>query len=334
MKRKRIIAEIAQAHDGSLGMAHAFIDAVADTGADGIKFQTHIASAESTPAEPWRIRFSKQDDTRYAYWKRMEFSESQWHGLKAHADECGILFLSSVFSVEAVDLLERVGVAAWKIPSGEVANTLLFERILATNLPIWISSGMSTVSEVDKAVNYVKDKGNLVAVFQCTSMYPTPPEKIGLNMIPFFQQRYKCSVGLSDHSGTIYAGLAAASIGVDLLEVHVTFSHQMFGPDVPASISTKELKQLVDGVRFIEKINANPVDKDEIAAELDTMRKLFNKSLALVTNLPAGTVLHTEHLTGKKPGSGIPVEKIEEVIGRTLRHHKRSDELLEDSDFV
>ena len=115
-----IVAEMAQAHDGSLGTAHAYIDAIAKAGADAIKFQTHIAAAESTPSEPWRVKFSPQDATRYDYWKRMEFTEKQWHGLKKHADERGLKFLSSPFSVEAVELLTRVGVAAWKVASGEV----------------------------------------------------------------------------------------------------------------------------------------------------------------------------------------------------------------------
>src|SRR2546423_11143262 len=109
-----IIGEVAQAHDGSLGMAHAFIDAIAKAGVDAVKFQTHIAAAESTPGEPWRVKFSYQDATRFDYWKRMEFTEAQWHGLKQHADERDLKFLSSPFSVEAVELLSRVGVAAWK----------------------------------------------------------------------------------------------------------------------------------------------------------------------------------------------------------------------------
>src|SRR6266550_395278 len=131
-----IVGEVAQAHDGSLGMAHAFIEAIADAGAGAVKFQTHIASAESTPSEPWRVRFSKQDETRYEYWKRMEFTEAQWHELKRHADQRGLLFLSSPFSIEAVELLERVGVGAWKVASGEVSNTPLFERMAATRVPI------------------------------------------------------------------------------------------------------------------------------------------------------------------------------------------------------
>ena len=208
-----IVAEVAQAHDGSLGTAHAYIDAVAACGADAVKFQTHIAAAESTPDEPWRIKFSPQDATRYDYWKRMEFTEEQWGGLKRHADERGLLFLSSPFSIEAVDLLNRVGVAAWKIPSGETANTPMLDRMLATGLPILLSTGMSPLSEIDDAVQHVRESGVPLVIFQCTTAYPCPPEKVGLNLISLFRERYDCSVGLSDHSGTIYPGLAAVTTG-------------------------------------------------------------------------------------------------------------------------
>ena len=329
-----IIAEVAQAHDGSLGMAHGYIDAVAKAGADAVKFQTHIASAESTPGEPWRVKFSPQDATRYDYWKRMEFTEEQWHELKKHADERGLKFLSSPFSVEAAKLLTRVGVAAWKVASGEVSNTLLFEHMAATGLPVLLSTGMSPLSEIDAAVESVKAQGLSLTVLQCTSAYPCPPEKIGLNLIPLFRERYRCQVGLSDHSGTIYPGLAAATLGIDVLEVHVTFSREMFGPDVPASITTSELRQLVDGVRFIETMNANPVDKNAIAIEMMPLRDLFTKSIVTRMDLPAGTVLREEHLAVKKPGTGIPAAQLPQVIGRTLCHPVKSDQILQEFDFA
>lgn len=329
-----IIAEIAQAHDGSLGMAHAFIDAIANAGADAIKFQTHIASAESTPGEPWRVKFSPQDATRYDYWKRMEFTEEQWHGLKKHADEQGLKFLSSPFSVKAVDLLTRVGVAAWKVASGEVSSPTMFERMAATGLPILLSTGMSPLGEIDRVVARVKAKELPLTVLQCTSMYPTPPERIGLNMIPFFRERYHCGVGLSDHSGTIYAGLAAATLGIDVLEVHVTLSREMFGPDVPASVTTAELRQLVEGVRFIEKMMANPVGKDAIAQEMVPLRDLFTKSVVARMDLPAGTLLREEHLTVKKPGTGVPADRLREFIGRQLKRTVRTDEFLQFDDLM
>ena len=154
-----IIAEVAQAHDGSLGTAHAYIDAAARAGADAVKFQTHIAAAESSPAEPWRVKFSLQDATRYDYWRRMEFTEEQWAGLRMHADETGLIFLSSPFSVEAAEMLLRVGMRAWKIASGEVNNVPLFECITATRLPVLLSTGMSRLAEIDRAVERVGAAG-------------------------------------------------------------------------------------------------------------------------------------------------------------------------------
>ena len=328
-----IIAEIAQAHDGSLGMAHAFIDAVSAAGADAIKFQTHIAAAESTPQEPWRVKFSAQDTTRYDYWKRMEFTGEQWQGLKHHADERGLIFLSSPFSLEAVDLLSQVGVAAWKVPSGETSNTPMLDQMLATGLPILLSTGMSNLAEIDEAVDRIKNNDVPLAILQCTTAYPCPPEKVGINIISDFRERFKCAVGLSDHSGTIYPGLAAAAFGIQLLEVHVTFSRAMFGPDVPASITMDELSKLVEGIRFIEKMMANPIDKEMIAGEFSELRATFTKSIVTRNNLKAGKVLKADDLTLKKPGTGIPASRLPEIIGRRLRRSLTADTLISESDL-
>jgi N,N'-diacetyllegionaminate synthase len=324
-----VVGEVAQAHDGSLGTAHAFIDAIARAGADAVKFQTHIASAESTPAEPWRVKFSPQDETRYQYWQRMEFTGEQWLGLRRHADEAGLLFLSSPFSNEAVDLLTRVGVAAWKFASGEVNNGPLFDRALKTGLPMLVSTGMSGWQEIDRAVERVRAAGLPLALLQCTSMYPTPPEMVGLNLLNEYRRRYDCAVGLSDHSGRIFPGLAAATLGAEVLEVHVTLSREMFGPDVVASVTTSELRQLVEGIRYIETMNRHPVDKEAAATGLAPMRSLFTKSLVFVADLQAGTVLEPEHLAGKKPGTGLPVEQLHEFVGRTLTRDVCRDEQVE-----
>ncbi len=328
-----IIGEVAQTHDGSLGLAHAFIDAIANAGADAVKFQTHIAAAESTPGEPWRVKFSKQDASRYDYWKRMEFSEDQWRGLKQHADERGLLFLSSPFSFEAVELLTRIGIAAWKIASGEITNRPLLDAIKRTGKPMLFSSGMSTLEELDAAVAIARDAGIAHAVMQCTSMYPCPAEKVGLGMLDEYRTRYRVQVGLSDHSGTIYAGLAAAAIGCDVLEIHVTLSREMFGPDVPSSITTAELRQLVEGVRYIEKMRASELDKNETAKELATVRSLFTKSVVARRALEAGEVLRIEDLTAKKPGTGIPAARMQELVGRRLRRHVAADALLAEADL-
>lgn len=329
-----VIGEVALSHDGSLGLAHKFVDAIADAGADAVKFQTHIAAAESTPAEPFRVKFSRQDASRYDYWRRMEFSEDEWRGLAEHCTERQVLFISSPFSIEAVELLERVGGQPfWKIASGEVSNLALLDRVLETGAPVVLSSGLSPLAETDAAVARVKARGRTVGVMQCTSAYPCPPERVGLNLVPLFRERYGCWVGLSDHSATIYPGLAGATLGLDLLEVHVALSREMFGPDVVASVTTKELRQLVDGVRFIETMRANPLDKDASARDTEPLRRLFTRSLVARRALPAGAVLAAADVAIKKPGTGLPPERLADVVGRKLTRAVDADQLLAAEDI-
>jgi len=332
-RRCLVVGEVAQAHDGSLGTAHAYVDAVADAGADGVKFQTHIAAAESTPSEPWRVRFSPQDETRYAYWKRMEFTEEQWRGLFRHARERGLLFLSSAFSFEAVDLLDRVGAPAFKVGAGETTNLPMLDRMAATGKPVILSSGLSSWSDLDAAVEVVRARGAPVAVLQCTTAYPCPPESVGLNVLHEIRRRYGCPTGLSDHSGTIYAGLGAAALGADLLELHVTFSRRAFGPDVPASVTIEELSELVRGVRFLGTALRNPVDKDAMAGRLADLRKVFGKSVVAARALPEGHRLARGDLALKKPGTGIPAVRLGALEGRRLRRPVPADTLLSEEDL-
>jgi N-acetylneuraminate synthase len=323
-----VIGEVAQAHDGSLGMAHAFIDAIARAGGDAVKFQTHIAGAESTPAEPWRTRFSLQDETRLDYWRRMEFTPEQWAGLKRHAEEKGLVFLSSPFSPEAADLLDRLGMTAWKVASGEITNLPLIERMAATGKPVMLSTGMSPLAEIDQAVETVVRRQAPLAVMQCASMYPCPPEAVGLNNIALFRERYGAAAGLSDHSATIFPGLAAATIGAEVVEVHVTLSREMFGPDVIASLTTAEFAELCRGVRTIEVMKANPVDKTAVAVQAAPLREIFMKSIVAAADLPAGRVLSAADLAAKKPGTGIRASQLGSLLGRRLQRAVKRDQLL------
>ncbi|MDC1425203.1 N-acetylneuraminate synthase family protein [Oceanospirillaceae bacterium] len=329
-----IIAEVAQSHDGSLGMAYAFTDAAAKAGADAIKFQTHIADAESTQGEPWRIKFSKQDNSRFDYWKRMEFTEDQWKGLKQHAEEKGLVFLSSPFSAQAIDMLNRIGMPAWKVPSGEINNLKLLELMSKTGSPVLLSSGISDMKELTNAVNFCRKNGADVAVFQCTTAYPCPPEKIGINLLQEFKETFKCPIGLSDHSSKIYSGLAAVTKGACLLEVHVTFSDDMFGPDVSSSLNFSEFSQLIEGVRFIEKMMSHPVNKDAIAVEMEPLRQLFTKSIVIKSDLSKGTILSEEHFEFKKPGTGIPAARMSDVVGMQLKVDLQRNSLLSYDDII
>ena len=329
-----VVAEVAQAHEGSLGTAHAYIDAVARAGADAVKFQTHIAAAESTAAEQFRVRFSPQDATRFDYWKRMEFSADQWRGLADHAARRGLVFLATPFSFAATELLESLEVAAWKVGSGELTNGPFLERLARSGRPVVLSSGMASWEQLDSAVRVVRNGGAPVAILQCTTAYPCPPEKIGLNVLAELRQRYECPVGLSDHSGTIFPGLAAVTLGAAILEIHVVLSRECFGPDVAASVTTTELKQLVDGVRFLEAAFAHPLNKDAMATELTEVRTLFGKSVVAAKDLAAGHELGADDLALKKPGTGLPPARLGELIGRRLKVAVPADTLLMETHFV
>jgi len=329
-----IIAEVAQAHDGSLGIAHSYIDAVAKVGCDAVKFQTHIAGEESSPEEPWRVNFSYQDKTRMDYWRRMEFSPEEWAGLKTHAEDKGLFFISSPFSLAAVDLLKSIGVKAWKVASGETSNLRLIEKMAETKLPVLLSSGMSSYNELDLAVEMVKNMGAPLGVFQCSSKYPTPPSEIGLNILRELTDRYSCPVGLSDHSGKIFAPLAAISRGAHFVEVHVTFHEDMFGPDTVASLTIAELEQLVAGARFIAKALSSPVKKDEIEQDFDSMRGMFQQGLVAANDIAEGEELTRENLTFRKPCKGIPAKEFFEVIGSRASCPIRKGEFIHQNQVI
>ena len=328
-----VVAEVAQAHDGSLGMAHAYIDAVADVGADAVKFQTHIASAESTLDEPFRVAFSTQDMSRYHYWRRMEFSDAQWSELAAHTHDRGLAFLSSPFSVEAVRLLQPLGLQAWKIGSGELWSKDLLEAVSETGLPVILSTDLATWDDIRETVYWCKAQGLLYGLMQCTTAYPTPFSELGLNVIDELREEFDCPVGLSDHSGSMFSGLAAIARGADILEVHVTFHRGMFGPDVASSVTVEELKTLCEMRDAVTVLDAHPVDKTVLRPEMELLRAKFGKSLALVKAFPAGTILARDMLTTKKPATGIPLAEIESVLGQRLVRDVMPDRLLRRDDL-
>ncbi len=318
MNKTFIIAEIGQAHDGSLGLLHSYIDAVAQTGVNAIKFQTHIAEAESSSYEPFRINFSYEDKTRFDYWKRMEFSVPQWKEIKNHCEERDVEFLSSPFSNMAVDLLQSLGVRKFKIGSGEINNFLMLEKIAKTGKEIILSSGMSSFFELNQAINFLKPFGNSLSILQCTTKYPTNAEDIGLNVITELKKIYDFPIGLSDHSGTIYPSLSAVTLGAEIIEFHVVFDKKMFGPDSQSSLTISETRELVKGVRYIERMRNSVIDKNNTGKFKD-LKTIFEKSLAVNKPLHKGHILRFDDLEGKKPyGHGIDTKNYQSIIGKKI----------------
>lgn len=312
------IAEIAQAHGGSLTKLHSYIDAVAKTGVTAIKFQTHIADAESSIYEPFRIKMETQDKTRFDYWKRMEFSEAAWIEIGKHCKEVGLRFISSPFSNAAVAVLEKAGVETYKVGSGEVNNFLLLEKIASTKKPVIISSGMSSFKELDKSVAFLKDRNVEFSILQCTTSYPTSPEQYGLNVINELKERYKVPVGFSDHSAKVATGIAAVCKGAQILEFHVILDHNETGPDATSSLTIKQTAQLVKDITDIQTAIANPVDKTN-NNDFQDLKSIFEKSLAVNKALTAGHLLTFDDLEAKKPkGYGIVAAQFEQLLGKRI----------------
>lgn len=282
-----IVAEVGMAHDGSLALAHSYIDEVAYIlniyrPGHAIKFQCHIAEAESTSDEPWRVAPQyRQDVSRQAYWARTEFTSDQWRELAEHAKERGLIFLCSPFSVRAVNILNDL-VPAWKIASGEVGNLPMLEAIKATGKPVILSTGMSTEKEIRSALvhfGWVDSEEAVIerplALLQSVSMYPTPLHKVGLNVLEHHLYQHAYQVGLSDHSGTPWPSIAAITMGASIVEVHVTFDRRMQGFDADSSIDLADLGRIADYADAFEKMKVK-VDKDELArTELAQTREIF-----------------------------------------------------------
>lgn len=331
MNHVSILAEIGSVHDGSFGNACKLIEAAAAAGADVVKFQTHIARAEtlrSAPAPPYF-----QGESRYEYFERTSFALDQWRRLKAHCEEHGVEFLSSPFSIEAVELLEQVGVARYKVGSGEITNLPMLEVIAQTGKPVILSSGMSSWAELDAAVETIRKHHDHITLLQCTSEYPCPYEEVGLNVMLEMRERYSLPVGLSDHTLTNYAAFAAVTLGATVIEKHFTFSRLMYGSDARHSLEPVEFADLVRGVRAIEMILAHPVDKNAVAIRLRPMKEIFEKSIVTVVDIRAGTIIEESMLAIKKPGTGIAASRLPEIIGRTARRDIRADSVLREEDL-
>lgn len=322
-----VIAEAGMNHDGELERAIRLANAAAEAGADAVKFQLHDAAAETTRDAPAPPYF--QDESRWEYFERTAFTDEQWAALKQACEERGIEFLCSVFSLEALDRLERLGVARYKIGSGEVTNLALVRAAGETGKPVLLSSGMSSWAELDAAVEAA---GSNVVVLQCTSAYPTPPEQVGLNVLGELRDRYGRPVGFSDHTRGTAAALAAVALGAEVVEKHLTLSRGDYGPDAAMGLEPDELHALVREIRDLETMLASPVDKDDVAP-FDEMKRVFEKSVVAVEPIPAGTTLEAPMLAAKKPGTGIPAARLPELVGRRARNDIAADSVLTEADL-
>ena len=327
-----IIAEIGNSHEGSVGLARKFIETVKEGGANAVKLQTHLFEFESIKDAPKPYYFV--DESRETYFNRTSFDLIQWKELRDYSKSLGLDFISSPFSIQAFDLLEKVEIDAYKIASGEITNLPLIEKISLSGKKIFISSGMSNTKEIEMAVSILeKNKSNFI-LMQCTSMYPCPAEKSGLNILSEWITKYgKNRVGFSDHTQEIGIALAAVSLGATCLEKHFTLSKKMYGSDAKFSLEPKEFSQMVNQIRDIEKALHFKVDKDHIAKELNDMKKTFEKSLVYLKKLEPGHTIVNEDIGYKKPGTGLPPKDLIKIIGGVLKKEVNIDQQIDYNDF-
>jgi sialic acid synthase SpsE len=329
-----IIAEIGNTHEGSLGLAKCFVKAAAECGVDAVKMQTHIFEAESLPSAPNPPYF--KDETRKEYFERTAFSLEQWKELKRYAEQdLKIDFFSSPFSLEAVDLLEAVGMDTYKIASGEVNNIPLLEKIAKTGKRVLLSSGMSSWKELDEAVETLQSNGcKDLVVLQCTSEYPCSPEQAGLNVLDELKTRYKnVTIGYSDHTMGVAVPLAAVIKGANVIEKHFTLSQKMYGSDAMNSTEPDEFKRLVDEIRQIEVALSSKVDKDEKVKSLGNMKMTFEKSIVSSDSMNEFDTIEFKNLAFKKPGDGIPAKEYKKIIGKKLNKSVEKDYKFKWEDF-
>lgn len=320
-----IIAEIGSVHDGSFGNAMKLIELASNCGANAVKFQTHISHAETTKNAPSPSYFNQE--SRYEYFNRTSFSKEQWLKIKEKCHDCEVKFISSPFSLEAFYLLNEIGVDFIKIPSGEMNNTPMLEVIAKTKTPTILSSGMSSISELDLTVSLFKEFHDNFMIMQCTSEYPCAIENVGLNVIKLFNDRYNIPVGFSDHTIGFEAPFAAAALGATVIEKHFTFSKYMYGSDAKNSMEPGDFKILTKGLFNIWDMLEHPVDKSDNSPFSD-MKLIFEKSIVAKRDLNKGAIISIDDLDFKKPGDGIKAFDYKKILGKELLVNLKKDDKL------
>ncbi len=308
-----IIAELGINHNGDPALARAMVDAAARAGAEIIKHQTHIPECEMAE-DAKSIQPDNADRSIYDVIASCHLDETQEAELKTYVESRGLIFISTPFSLEAVDRLERFDVPAWKIGSGECNNLPMIRRILETGKPIIMSTGMNDLTAIGRSAALIEASRTPYALLHCTNVYPTPYDQVRLACIGELQQAFpRALVGLSDHTGEIYTSIAAIALGADIIELHFTDHKQRQGPDISASVDEQQLRELIRIAPLIQ--SSVPGHKGMVAAEESVAHFAFASVVARHA-IAAGTCITADMLTVRRPGTGIPAACIDAVPGR------------------
>jgi N,N'-diacetyllegionaminate synthase len=328
-----VIAEAGVNHNGDLEMARQLIDIAADAGANLVKFQTFNANRQvihSAGKADYQAVTTNAAESQHAMLQRLELGEDGHRLLIEHCAARGIGFFSTGFDIESVDLLVRLGLDLFKIPSGEITNLPYLRHVGRLRQPVILSTGMATLGEIDAAIGILEDAGTprtQVTVLHCSTDYPTPAHDVNLRAMCSIGQAFGVKVGYSDHTAGIEVPIAAVALGASVIEKHFTLDRNLPGPDHQASLEPAELKAMIRAIRNIECALGDGI-KRPTAGELKN-RPVARKSLVAFRPIAAGEHFSADNITAKRPGTGVSPMRWDEMIGRPAPRAFATDELIE-----
>ena len=329
-----VIAEAGVNHNGDVDTALALVAAAAAAGADAVKFQTFQASeiaVRDAPKAAYQSERDKESSNQREMLRRLELDAAAHQVLGARCVELGIDFLSSPFGLRDLQLILDAGVHAIKLGSGEITNLPLLEAAGGSGLPVFLSTGMSSLGEVAIAVDVLKRVGARVTLLHCLSAYPAPPDEINLRAIGALSDAFQLPVGFSDHSLGIGISVAAAALGATVIEKHLTLDRTLPGPDHAASLEPDEFGRMVKEIRGVVAALGDGIKR--VMPSEEANRAVSRKSIVAARDLAAGEVLSRDSVTTKRPGTGLSPMVIDQVLGNRLKHDVAADTLLSWSDF-
>ncbi|MER2173184.1 MAG: N-acetylneuraminate synthase [Carnobacterium sp.] len=331
MNKVFIIAEAGVNHNGSIELAKKLIEKGAEAGVDAVKFQSFKASklvtVNAEKAEYQKANTGNNDENQYDMIKKLELDYDKHQELMDYATSKGVMFLSSAFDLESIDLLVDLDLSVFKIPSGEITNLPYLRKTAQTKKPIILSTGMATLGEIEAALEVLKDNGTTdVTILHCNTEYPTPMSDVNLTAMNTMKDAFKVKVGYSDHTLGIEIPIAAVALGAVMIEKHFTLDKTMEGPDHKASLEPDELKQMVKSIRNIEQSLGTGV-KTPTESERKN-KQIARKSIVAKTPIKMGEVFSEENLDVKRPGTGISPMLWDEMIGSKSTKDYQTDELI------
>ena len=327
-----IIAEAGVNHNGSLEMAFQLIDVAVVAGADAVKFQTFKAEkviAVNAPKAGYQKETTGSDESQLEMVKKLELDETAHTKLYQYCQHKGIQFLSTPFDLESIDLLNRLGLEIFKIPSGEITNLPYLRKLGALKKRLILSTGMADLGEIEDALDVLAESGTLlenITVLHCNTEYPTPFEDVNLRAMLTIGHAFGVAVGYSDHTPGSEVAVAAVALGAAVLEKHFTLDRNLPGPDHKASLEPDELKAMVQAIRNIEKALGNGIKRPS-PSEVKN-KSIARKSLVATQPIKKGELFSADNITAKRPGVGISPMRWDEVLGQVAQKDYEKDDLI------